>query len=96
MEHGDNIDALYMNLAKAFDTVPRQRLLVKLKGYGIGETLQLCCVGLKHSGRRQRVVMNGTPGEQIDVDQRYNLSGIAQGNVLGRFFVCVSSITCQM
>ena len=36
LEDGDNLDALYMDFAKAFDTVPYQRLLVKLKGYGIG------------------------------------------------------------
>ena len=30
------MDAIYFEFAKAFDTVPHQRLLVKLAGYGIG------------------------------------------------------------
>ena len=40
LEDGDNLDALYMDIAKAFDSVPHQRLLVKLKGYGICGTVQ--------------------------------------------------------
>ena len=39
MEHGDNLDALYMDFAKTFDTVRNKRFLVKLKGYGIGGTV---------------------------------------------------------
>ena len=35
LEHGDNIDVMYQNIAKAFDTVPHRRLLEKLDGYGI-------------------------------------------------------------
>ena len=35
LEDGDNLDALYMDFAKAFDTVPHQikAPIVKLKGY---------------------------------------------------------------
>ena len=59
LEDGDNIDALYMDFAKAFDTVPHQRLLVKLKCYGIGGTV-LQRIDAFLSGRRQRVVVNGS------------------------------------
>ena len=41
IEQGESIDATYLDFAKAFDTVPHQRLLVKLKDYGIcGKVLQ--------------------------------------------------------
>ena len=30
IEQGDSVDAIYLDFAKAFDTVPHQRLLVKL------------------------------------------------------------------
>ena len=36
MEQGDSVDAIYLDFVKVFDTVPHQRLLVKLAGYGIG------------------------------------------------------------
>ena len=56
---GDNLDALYMDFAKAFDSVPHQRLLVKLKGYGLSGTV-LQWIDAFLSGRRQRVVVNGS------------------------------------
>ena len=30
------VDAIYLDYAQAFDTVPHKRLLAKLSGYGIG------------------------------------------------------------
>ena len=59
LEDGDNLDALYMDFAKTFDTVPHQRLLVKLKCYGIGGTV-LQWIDAFLSGRRHRVVVNGS------------------------------------
>ena len=53
LEDGDNLDDLYMDIAKAFDTVPHQRLLVKLKCYSIGGTA-LQWIKAFLSGRRQR------------------------------------------
>ena len=32
LDRGDTIDMIYLDFAKAFDTVPHQRLLLKLKG----------------------------------------------------------------
>ena len=35
LDMGNNMDAVYLDFAKAFDSVPHQRLLMKIKGYGI-------------------------------------------------------------
>ena len=35
LDEGQNIDIVYLDFKKAFDTVPHERLLVKLKAYGI-------------------------------------------------------------
>ena len=35
LDNGDNIDVVYLNYRKAFDTVPHLRLLEKMKAAGI-------------------------------------------------------------
>ena len=39
LDSGGQIDVIYTDLAKAFDTVPHHRLLLKLKTYNINEDL---------------------------------------------------------
>ena len=50
-----NLDAIYLDFSKAFDSVPHQRLLIKLEGYG---TL-LAWIKDFLVDRNQRVVING-------------------------------------
>ena len=74
---GGVVDAIYLDFAKAFDTVPHKRLIGKLKAYGInGKVLNWIKGFLKD--RTQKVRVNGECSEQAKV-----MSGIPQGSVLG-------------
>ena len=55
----DIIDVIYLDLAKAFDTVLHRRLLLKQHSYGIDGTL-LKWIDSFLTDRRQRVVVSGT------------------------------------
>ena len=71
------VDVILLDFTKAFDSVPHQRLLAKLKGYGIGGNL---LNWLTHFivGRKQRVSFRGhfSPWTMVT-------SGVPQGSVLG-------------
>ena len=80
---GGIIDVIYIDFAKAFDSVPHHRLITKLQSYGIGGQI-LKWIKSFLSTRRQRVVLGGAMSDGI-----YVISGIPQGSVLGPvMFVC--------
>ena len=71
------VDSIYFDFSKAFDTVPHQRLSVKMKAYGI-EGKILSWIEAFLSGREQVVRVNGELSNPEPV-----ISGIPQGSVLG-------------
>ena len=74
---GSQIDIAVLNFSKAFDTVPHDCLLSKLKHYGIDKNIwQWISNFLKN--RKQCVVVDGISFSPVDVD-----AGVPQGTVLG-------------
>ena len=71
------VDIIYTDFEKAFDKVPHQRLLSKLKSYGLNELI-VDWIRAFLLLRSQRVKINGVLSEYKHV-----LSGIPQGSVLG-------------
>ena len=77
LDEGEQIDAVLLDFSKAFDMVPHQRLLLKLRHYGIGDsTLQWVQSFLLD--RSQQVLVEGQASESSSVT-----SGVQQGTVLG-------------
>jgi hypothetical protein len=77
MDNGFSIDTIYLDFSKAFDTVPHQRLFLKLEKLGFeGNLLNLIKSLL--TGRNQCVRINSTTSALSDV-----VSGVSQGSVLG-------------
>ena len=71
------VDTIYLDLAKAFDKVPHQRLLLKLKAHGIdGPVCNWIQAWL--ADRWQRVCLDGSYSAWKQV-----WSGVPQGSVLG-------------
>ena len=77
LQQGRQTDVIVLDMAKAFDKVGHQRLIRKLKFYGIhGLTSQWIHSFL--SNRTQSVVLDGSSSYTADV-----ISGVPQGSVLG-------------
>ena len=74
---GSPVDIIYLDFQKAFDKVPHQRLLLKLKAHGIGDSIT-DWIEQRLTDRRQRVVVDGEVSNWKSV-----LSGVPQGLVLG-------------
>ena len=77
LDNDEPVDAIYLDLQKAFDKVPHSRLLVKLKGYGVHGSL-LSWVADFLSNRSQFVTVGGKSSKTAPVT-----SGVPQGSVLG-------------
>ena len=77
LDHGLPVDVIYLDLQKAFDSVPHNRLLLKVESYGISGKF-LGWIKSFLSDREQFVVLNGCKSGRHKV-----LSGVPQGSILG-------------
>ena len=79
------VDIVYIDFQKAFDSVPHERLLITIPKYGIkGKTFKWITTFL--TDRRQRVVVSESFPEWAPV-----VSGVAQGSDLGSILFCYTS-----
>jgi hypothetical protein len=77
IDNGIPVDVILLDFAKAFDTVPHRRLILKLKAYGIGG-LVLKWIESFLKDRRQRVVQGEIVSSWAEI-----FSGVPQGSVIG-------------
>ena len=77
VDDGSPVDVVYLDFQKAFNKVAHQRLLIKLKAYGIGERM-INWIQAWLTDRRQRVIVEGEISNWKPV-----LSRVPQGSVLG-------------
>jgi hypothetical protein len=77
VDEGKSVDIFYLDFAKAFDKVPRQRLMKKLRAKGLDEK---AAVWIENwlTDRTQKVKIKGEMSTSCNVD-----SGVPQGTVLG-------------
>ena len=76
-DEGKQIDSILLDFSKAYDKVDHEKLIVKLKFYGVNSKIVIWIKNFLYK-RTQKVLVNGkeSPSECV-------LSGVPQGSVLG-------------
>ena len=77
MDSGGQTDIIYLDMAKAFDRVPHEKLLYKLEMLGIRNPL-LSWIRDYLSNRRHTVMIEGIASDWHKIP-----SGVPQGSIIG-------------
>ena len=88
LDSGGQTDVIYLDMAKAFDRVPHEKLMYKLEMLGLRYPL-LAWIKDYLTNRHHRVIIEGTASDWKPVT-----SGVPQGSIIGLilFFVYVNDI----
>lgn len=80
------LDAIYMGFVKPFDSVPHQRLLRKMRGYGLDGSLNIWTKALL-TYKHQRIIVHEAKSLWSEV-----ISGIPQSELLFIIIIFVAYI----
>ena len=92
IDEGKNFDCIYFDFKKAFDTVAHERLLVKLKSYGIDGSKLLTWIEAFLFHRKQCTIVNGNKSNWSEVS-----TGILKSSALGStlFLIYINDIEVE-
>ena len=92
LDTGGQIDSIYFDMAKAFDRIPHQKLIYKLRFYGFCDPL-LSWIEDYLTNRRHRVIIDGMSSQWKHVTSR-----VPQGSLIGPilFLVYINDINLEL
>ena len=71
MDWGNPVDIFYFDFAKAFDTVPHSKLMIKLKNLNLDKKIVKWIQDYLHD-RVQRVMIRGVQSEWLEFAEAYH------------------------